>query len=73
MDKDIEKVKYYLIPPDWRLLFKIVAILVSWYFNKSVLWLIVHYFFGWVYLVYIILTGGFTNGGFSDIVNYYFN
>jgi hypothetical protein len=69
----MDKVKYYLIPGDWRLPLKIVAMLVSWCLNKSVLWLIVHYLFGWIYLVYIILMGGFVDGGFKDIINYYFN
>ena len=44
MDEEIKEVKYYLIPGDWRLVFKIIAMLVSWYFNKSLFWLIIHYY-----------------------------
>jgi len=73
MGEDIKEVKYYLIPGDWRLVFKIIAMLVSWYFNKSVWWLMVHYLLGWIYLIYIILIGGFSDGGFNDIINHYFN
>ena len=71
MDEEIKEVKYYLIPGDWRLVFKIIAMIVSWYFNKSLFWLVIHYLFGWIYLVYILLTGEFSNGGFTDIVNHY--
>lgn len=73
MDEEIKEVRYYLIPGDWRMVFKIIAMLVSWYFNKSVFWVIIHYLFGWIYLVYVILMGGFSNGGFSSIIDYYFS
>lgn len=69
----IKEVRYYLIPGDWRMVFKIIAMLVSWYLNKSIFWGIIHYLFGWIYLVYVILMGGFSNGGFNSIIDYYFS
>ena len=73
MDDEIKEVMYYLIPGDLRMAFKVIAILVSWYFNKSLLWVVIHYLFGWIYLVYVAFTGGFSNGGLTDIINYYFS
>jgi hypothetical protein len=73
MNDEIKEVRYYLLPGDWRMVYKVLAILVSWYFNKSLLWLVIHYLFGWVYLVYILLMGGFSNDGITDIINFYFN
>ena len=73
MNDEIKEVRYYLLPSDWRMVYKVLAILVSWYFNKSLLWLVIHYLFGWVYLVYILLMGGFSNDGITDIINFYFN
>jgi len=73
MDDKIKEVRYYLIPGDWRMIYKVIALLVSWYFNKSLFWLVIHYFFGWIYLVYILLTGGFSDGGITNIIDHYFN
>jgi|TARA_B100001094_G_C18171224_1_gene795207 hypothetical protein len=73
MNDEIKEVRYYLLPSDWRMVYKVLAILVSWYFNKSLLWLVIHYLFGWIYLIYILLMGGFSNGGITDIINFYFN
>ena len=73
MNDEIKEVRYYLLPSDWRMVYKVLAILVSWYFNKSLLWLVTHYLFGWIYLIYILLMGGFSNGGITDIINFYFN
>jgi len=53
-------------------LFGLLGIFLSWYFNKSVLWAIFHFFFGFWYTVYCILSGRFADGGFMEIVNYYF-
>lgn len=61
-----------LVPMDWRLIFRLMALIVSWYFNHSIGWAILHYFFGWYYLIYIILTGGFADGGLNEIIRYYF-
>lgn len=74
MGKEEKEYKWtiHLIPMDWRLVFRVIALLVSWYMNHSIGWAILHYFFGWLYLVYIILTGGFADGGLSEIIKYYF-
>lgn len=50
----------------------IVSIMVSWYFNKSILWAIFHYMFGWLYLLYCLLIGRFADGGFMEIMESYF-
>ena len=72
-DKEKNKLiwTYHLFPVDWRLVFRVIAVLVSWYFNHSIFWGIFHYLFGWVYLVYVILTGGFSDGGLGEIMKYY--
>ena len=48
------------------------SVMVSWYFNKSVLWAIFHWVFGLFYLIYSLLIGRFADGGFMEIINYYF-
>lgn len=35
-----------------------VAAVVSWSINHSILWALVHAFFGWFYLLYYALGGG---------------
>ena len=65
-------VTYPLVPTDWRLVFRLVALAVSWYFNHSIGWAIIHYFFGWFYLMYVLLSGGFADGGLEQIIEYYF-
>ena len=67
--KDI--VKFHLLPTDYRLIFRILAMFVSWYFNKSIVWGIIHFFFGWIYLAYVLFLGGFSNGNMGSIINYY--
>jgi hypothetical protein len=49
----------------------ILAALVSYYFNKSIGWGILHYFFGGLYLFYCLLKGRFSNGGVGRIFNHY--
>jgi hypothetical protein len=49
----------------------ILAVMVSWYFNKSILWAIFHYMFGWIYMIYSLLIGRFADGGFMEIINSY--
>jgi hypothetical protein len=34
----------------------IIAVLASWERNKSILWAIVHSVFGWLYVMYFVLT-----------------
>ena len=33
-----------------------IAVAISWSLNKSIIWAIVHGFFGWVYVIYHALT-----------------
>lgn len=33
-----------------------IAVVASWSRNKSVLWAIIHAFFGWLYVIYYVLT-----------------
>ena len=71
-EKEIRTIaKYHLFPTDYRLLFRIFALFVSWYYNESVIWGLIHFFFGWIYLVYVMVMGGFSEGGLGDIINYY--
>lgn len=50
----------------------VLAVLVSWYFNKSILWAIVAYLFGWWYLLYKIITGAFKGGVIEQMIQFYF-
>lgn len=50
----------------------IFAVMVSWYFNHSVLWAIFHFLFSWIYLLYCLIIGRFADGGFMEIINHYF-
>tara|TARA_R110000803_G_scaffold38955_1_gene84043 strand:- start:609 stop:800 length:192 start_codon:yes stop_codon:yes gene_type:complete len=50
----------------------VLALMVSWYFNKSILWAIFHFFFGGFYLIYRLIIGSFRNGGLETIINSYF-
>ncbi|MEK4386767.1 hypothetical protein MKZ25_13255 [Solibacillus sp. FSL W7-1464] len=34
----------------------VLAIIISWSVNKSVLWAIIHGLFGWLYVIYYVLT-----------------
>lgn len=36
----------------------IFAVILSWSMNKSVLWAILHFIFGWLYVVYFYLAYG---------------
>lgn len=54
------------------LIIRVLAILVSWFFNKSILWAIFHYFLGFWYLLYKLLTGAFKDGNFMTIFQNYF-
>lgn len=56
------------------LIFNILAILVSWATNKSIGWVIIHYLFGALYLIYWAITGdNATEEGVKEIINYYKN
>ena len=52
--------------------FDILAVMVSWFYNHSIFWAIIHYIFGPAYLIYSILIGRFANGGFMNIIHNYF-
>ncbi len=36
----------------------VIAIIVSWSANHSILWAIIHGFFGWLYIIYYLFGGG---------------
>ena len=36
----------------------VIAIIVSWTTNHSILWAIIHGIFGWLYVIYYLLGGG---------------
>jgi len=55
----------------FKLAINILAVMVSYYFNKSILWAIFHYMFGGLYLIYSLVIGRFSDGGFMDIINSY--
>ena len=68
-----ELFRYHLLPTDFRLVFRVLSLFVSWYFNKSILWGILHFYLGWIYLSYVLFIGGFNEGGIARIINFYFN
>ena len=35
-----------------------LAITISYSINESILWAIIHGFFGWLYVIYVGITGG---------------
>lgn len=54
------------------LVVSIFAAMTSWFLNHSVLWAIIHYTIGPIYLIYSLFTGIFSDGGLMNIINYYF-
>lgn len=38
-----------------------IAVVASWSRNKSVLWAILHAVFGWLYVIYFVISGGTDN------------
>ena len=55
-----------------NLCIRILAVMVSYYFNSSIGWAILHYILAPVYLLYCLLLGRFADGQFMDILNQYF-
>ena len=55
-----------------NLCIRILAVMVSYYFNASIVWAIIHYILGPIYLLYCLLLGRFAEGRFMDIINQYF-
>jgi peptidoglycan/LPS O-acetylase OafA/YrhL len=35
----------------------VIAVVVSWNRNKSILWAIIHGILGWLYVIYVIIAG----------------
>jgi hypothetical protein len=35
----------------------IIAVVLSWHRNKSILWAIIHGILGWLYIIYVLLFG----------------
>lgn len=33
----------------------ILAVIISWVANHSIIWAIIHFFFGWLYVIYWVL------------------
>jgi hypothetical protein len=62
-----------IFPTNWiSTTVSVLSAMVSWYFNKSIGWAILHFLFGWIYLLYSLLLGRFADGGFMEIINSYF-
>jgi hypothetical protein len=49
------------------------TLMVSWYYNHSIILLLIHYLFWPVYLVYELLIGHLANGMWKTIPLSYFN
>jgi hypothetical protein len=54
------------------LLLGIYVLMINWYYNHSIILLIICYIFWPVYLVYAILTGNLSNGMWKSIPLSYF-
>lgn len=63
---------HYNFSNPFNLAVTILAIMVSWFFNHSFWWAIFHGMFGWIYLIYSLIICRFADGGFMNIINYYF-
>ena len=55
-----------------NLCIRILAVMVSYYFNASIGWAIIHYILGPIYLLYCLLSGRFAEGQFMEMLNQYF-
>ena len=70
---DIKKYNYKInVGLNYETFVGVLSLLISWYFNKSILWGILHYLCGVYYLVYCIISRAFSNGELLKIFNYYF-
>tara|TARA_R110000822_G_scaffold161_3_gene755 strand:- start:17873 stop:18097 length:225 start_codon:yes stop_codon:yes gene_type:complete len=74
MEKAVKVINKIILPiKNWtRLAINVLAVMVSWFFNKSILWAIFHFLFGVWYLIYRLIIGSFKDGGFVEIINNYF-
>jgi len=68
-----EIIRFHLVPTDYRLIFRVIALFISWFYNKSIIWGVIHFFLGWVYIAYVLFMGGFDEGRLNNIINYYIN
>lgn len=74
----MSKIEFIVKGPDSKIgkailfLINVLSVMVSWFFNKSILWAIFHWIVGPFYLVYRLLKGSFADGGFMEIINSYF-
>lgn len=50
----------------------IYALMVSWHYNHSILFLIIHYIFWPIYLIYELLIGHLSHGLWKEIPLSYF-
>jgi hypothetical protein len=54
------------------LLLGIYSMMVSWYYNHSITWLVIHWIFWPIYLIYELLTGHLSHGMWKEIPMSYF-
>jgi len=66
-------IRYHILPTDYRLIFRLLSLFISWYFNKSILLGLFHFFLGWVYIIYVLLSDKLSNGNLGKIVEFYLN
>lgn len=68
MEKAVKVISKIILPiKNWtRLAINVLAVMVSWFFNKSILWAIFHFLFGAWYLIYRLIIGSFKDGGFVE-------
>lgn len=50
----------------------VFAAMTSWFLNGQVGWALFHWICGPFYLVYAIFLRAFNDGGFMEIINWYF-
>lgn len=64
-------VRTYIRSP-FTIFINIFALMVSWFYNHSILWGIFHFIFGFIYLIYCLIIGRFADGKFMEIIHHYF-
>lgn len=64
MDKKNGSILYFILG--------IYTLMISWYYNHSIVLLIVHYIFWPLYLLYALLTGNLDDGMWRKIPESYF-
>lgn len=73
MSKTRPVVKNYSLVPKGllTLVVNVLALLTSWFFNHSFWWGVFHFIFGWIYVLYSLILGRYSDGGFMEIINNY--